>query len=450
MLRHLAMITIRTGKESKQGMDNTKNKNTKYFTLLYIGQTISQMGSSMTNFATIIWAYSVCGQVLASSLLAVCSTVPYLIVSLAGGAVADNVSKKKIMLFCDTAAAFCSLIVMLCFFTDSLQLWILCIVNVVSGFMNAFQNPASQVAVSLLIDKKDYARISGVQSIVGSIIGILTPIAAAALLSFGGLGLVLSIDLATFLFAFVTLLLFVQIPNITAGEKKLSLHDLKASMLDGIRYLWREKGLRSLFLMYSVLELMGAVSFDSMYSPLLLARTGNDEMIVGIVSSFMAVGCMAASILITVMKTPKKKVPIMYFGSILCLTGIMLFGMGRNIYWWCFVVFCGCFGAPIYQTYQTVILREKVPVSMQGRIFSLQGMITQSLAPLGYLLGAVLADYVFEPFMQQTGRLQEMCMPLVGSGKGAGMGLMFVIAGAAGIVILLFLRNNRYMKELDQ
>lgn len=427
-----------------------RKKNLRNFILLYIGQTISQLGSSMTSFATIIWAYSESGQVMASSLLAICSTVPYLIVSLLGGAVADNMSKKKIMLLCDLVAALGSLLIMGCFYADCLQLWILCGVNIVSGFMNAFQSPASQVAVTLLIDKEDYARVGGVQSVVGAVVGMLTPILAAGLLGFGGLGLVLIVDLATFFFAFFTLLIFVKIPDTVANDKKTSLQELWKSMAEGICFIKKEKGILLLLVMYSVLEFMGAISFDSMYSPLLLARTGNNEMTVGIVSAFMAAGCMAASILISMTRPPEKKLPVMYAGSFMCLTGIMLFGMGRNIYWWCTVVLFGCFGAPIYQTYQTVILRERVSVDMQGRVFSMQGMITQILAPIGYLLGAVLADYVLEPFMQREGSVQAFFSFFVGTGRGAGIGLIFVLAGLTGIVSLIILKGNKKIKELDE
>ena len=65
------------------------------FAFLFTGQTISQLGTNMTSFALIVWAYTKSSQVMASSLLAVCSTVPYLIVSLIGGAVVDNANKKK-------------------------------------------------------------------------------------------------------------------------------------------------------------------------------------------------------------------------------------------------------------------------------------------------------------------------------------------------------------------
>lgn len=430
-------------------MIKEKESSIRDFSVFFAGQTVSQLGTNMTSFALIIWAYTKSGQAIASSLLAVCSTVPYLIVSLVGGAVVDNVNKKKIMLICDSIAAICSFVLLSCFLSGNLELWILCMVNVISGFMNAFQNPASQVAVSLLVNPKDYTRIGGVQSVVNSIAGILTPVLAAGILSMGGLRLIIVIDLATFVFAFITLLLFVKIPDIKTEEQKTSMSEITGSMKEAVSFLKENQGILVLLLMYSVLELMGAISFDSMYSPLILARTGNHEMAVGVISSFMAAGCLAASIMLTIKKQPERKLAIMYVGSFMCLTGIALFGMGRNMREWCAIVFFGCFGAPIYSTYQTVILREKVSIDMQGRIFSLQGMITGMFSPIGYLGGAFLADYIFEPFMQEDGKVQRMLSVIVGSGKGAGIGLIFVAAGFTGIILLAILSQNKKIKELD-
>lgn len=82
-------------------MKRTKNK-MYYFMIFFISQMVSELGTSMTGFATVIWMYSNSGQVMSASLLAICSTVPYLVVSLFGGAVADKMNKKKIMLICDS------------------------------------------------------------------------------------------------------------------------------------------------------------------------------------------------------------------------------------------------------------------------------------------------------------------------------------------------------------
>lgn len=427
-------------------MSKSINKN---YILLLFGQTISQLGSAMTSFAITIWAYNTTGQVISSSLLTISSFIPYLLISLFGGAVADNMNKKKIMLICDTVAAIGSLTILLCSCMNLLEIWILCIINIINGFMNAFQAPASQVAVTLLVNKEDFTKVGGLQSALSSLVGILNPILSATLLSVGGLQLVLGIDMITFLFAFFTLLIFIKIPDSVNESNQVSMKELRASMKEGVLFIRTQKSILFLLVMYSVLEFMGAISFDSMYSPLLLARTGNNETIVGIVSAIAATGSLSASFILSTTKQPKRKIPIMLAGSLMCLCGIMFFGMGRHLLWWCIVVFIGCFGSPVYQTYQTVILRERVPISMQGRIFSLQGIITSSLAPIGYLLGAILADYVFEPFMQSTGKLQNILSKLVGSGKGAGMGLMFVIAGMFGIIISILLSNNHHIKSLE-
>lgn len=424
--------------------------NLKRFSMFFISQTVSQMGSSMTSFALIIWAYSNTGQVMSSSILAICSTIPYIIISLFGGTIADRVSKKKIMLICDLIAALCSLSILIFSLMNILHLWILCIINIIIGFMNAFQNPASQITVSLLVEKEDYVRIGGIQSVVNSMVGLGTPLIAAGILSIGGLNLVIIIDLCTFCFAFFSLLCWIKIPELKNIEKGFSFEQIIDDMRECGKFIKTQKGIVWLMIIYSILNFLGAISFDSMMSPLLLARTNNNTLIVGSVSSSAAAGGIIASVIITFTKTKKKKKPIMFGGILLAFLGIMSFGIVRNPVLWCIVVFIGCFGMPFYFTYESAIMRLSVPIEMQGRIFALKEMITQVLAPIGYLLGALLADYIFEPFMQTGGSLKKVFEKIVGAGPGSGMGLLFVIAGIVGIIMTLVFYNNRYIKLLDQ
>lgn len=430
-------------------MNKTENKMYN-FMIFFISQTVSELGTSMTGFATVIWMYSNSGQVMSSSLLAICSTVPYLIVSLLGGVVVDKMNKKKIMLICDSIAAAGSVILLGCYILGYLQLWVLCLVNIINGFMNAFQNPASQVTVTLLVEQKDYARIGGIQSTMGALVGIFQPILATTILNVLGLQWILIVDLCTFVFAFLVLLFVVQIPDEIASDSQSSFSEIWNGLKEGIDFISGNRPILMLLIMYCILEFIGAISFDGMFTPLLLAKTNNNETIVGIVSSFMAIGCIVASVILSMMEQPKKKLPIMYFGSYMCLIGITLFGMGRSLVWWCIVVFIGCFGSPIYHTYQTIIIREKVDASMQGRVFSLQGMITQALTPLGFLGGGMLADYIFEPLMKKMFLGKNIITFFVGRQNGSGIGLIFVIAGLVGIAALTILKCNPAIKELEQ
>ena len=195
-----------------------------------------------------------------------------------------------------------------------LHLWILCIINIIIGFMNAFQNPASQITVSLLVEKEDYVRIGGIQSVVNSMVGLGTPLIAAGILSIGGLNLVIIIDLCTFCFAFFSLLCWIKIPELKNIEKGFSFEQIIDDMRECGKFIKTQKGIVWLMIIYSILNFLGAISFDSMMSPLLLARTNNNTLIVGSVSSSAAAGGIIASVIITFTKTKKKKTP-------LCLAG---------------------------------------------------------------------------------------------------------------------------------
>ena len=71
------------------------------------------------------------------------------------------------------------------------------------------------------------------------------------------------------------------------------------------------------------------------------------------------------------------------------------------------------------------------------------------LTPVGYLLGAILADDVLELFMARQGKAQAVFSRLVGTGKGAGIGLIFVFGGILGMVLLAALSRNPQIRELE-
>ena len=87
-------------------------KEIKYFILLWITQSLSTLGSSMTSFALIVWSYELEGSALSTALLSVCSYTPYVLASIFVGAISDKMNKKSIMLISDTFAAICTLIVL--------------------------------------------------------------------------------------------------------------------------------------------------------------------------------------------------------------------------------------------------------------------------------------------------------------------------------------------------
>ena len=122
----------------------------KDFYILWSTQGLSQLGSTMTNFALTLWLYQATGSALQTALLSVCSYTPYVLMSIFAGAFSDKWDKKKTMLVCDTLAACCTLFVFGLLKAGILCPWHLYLLNGINGLMNTVQSPASDVAVTLI------------------------------------------------------------------------------------------------------------------------------------------------------------------------------------------------------------------------------------------------------------------------------------------------------------
>lgn len=188
-------------------------KELKTFIILWLTQSFSALGSAMTNFALVIWLYNDSGSALTTALLTVCSYAPYVIMSIFAGALSDRWNKKTVMLVCDSFAAACTVAVLILLKKGCLEVWHLYLLNALNGLMNTIQQPASDVASTLLIPKKHYQKASGMRSFSNSLVSILTPALAAAMMAFAGVEAVIFFDLATFFAAFFVLLFFIKIPE---------------------------------------------------------------------------------------------------------------------------------------------------------------------------------------------------------------------------------------------
>lgn len=189
-------------------------KDLRYFLILWLSQSFSSLGSAMTNFALVIWSYQQYGSALQTALLAICSYAPYVLMSIFAGALSDRWNKKLTMLLCDSFAAGCTVIVLILLQSDKLELWHLYCLNALNGLMNTVQQPSADVTTSLLTPKKYYQKISGMRSFSNSLVSVITPVLATALLSLFSVRTVIAFDLFSFGAAFISLLFFIRIPEL--------------------------------------------------------------------------------------------------------------------------------------------------------------------------------------------------------------------------------------------
>lgn len=406
------------------------------FFILWSSQTVSELGTAMTNFALIVWVYSQQGTASSVTLLSICSFLPTILFRFIAGTIADCWNKKRVMLITDLAAACGTAAVFALYAFSALQIWHLYIINVLLSFMNAFQNPASYVAVSMLVPKEQYARVGGLQAFSGSAVSILAPALGSLLMAFGGMEVVLTVDLASFAVAFFTLLFFVRIPDAErqAEESKTSFWE---SCLAGIRYLRVHTPLLHIILFFTIINFLAKMGGDGMMSPFVLGRTGNDQKALGMVETATALGILAGSLLMMLAKPAQKKAKVIFVCCAFTFSGNVIQSLTHTLPAWCIAAFASYASAAVLNANLTAVMRAHVPIEMQGRVFSAKDTIQNCTIPLGLLLGGVLADYVFEPFMSGHSAVQAVLAVFFGSGGGTGIALMFFGVGILGVSISL-------------
>ena len=418
------------------------------FLLLWGSQTVSQLGTAMTDYAVIIWVYSRKGTASSVILLTVCTFLPTIFFRFLAGSMVDRQNKKRIMLTADLLAACGTLAVFVLHSADVLQIRHLYVINFLLSLMNAFQEPASFVAVSLLVPKEHYARAGGLQGFSGAAVSILAPALGALLLAAGGLNLVLIVDLATFAVAFLVLLFLIRIPE---GERqKTEEEPFSETCLAGIRYLKDHTAILRITLFLAVINFLAKLGNDGMLSLFILGRTGNNQSVLGMVESFTALGVLAGSLLATWMKPVRKRTVLIFVATGLVFSGNIIQSLTRQPWLWCAAAFGSYLMAAVMNVNEETLMREKVPLEMQGRVFSAKSTLQNFTIPPALLLGGLLADTVFEPFMMTDSPAQQVLSGFFGTGKGAGIGLMFFIVGTAGMLISFTRLRKPVYRELDQ
>jgi predicted MFS family arabinose efflux permease len=241
---------------------------------------------------------------------------------------------------------------------------------------------------------------------------------------------------------------FVNIPKLpeTGSETEA----LYVKCRTGLRYIFGRREICSLIMFMAFVNFIAAI-YNTLLSPLVLSRSLNNDIQLGIVSGGVGIAGLFGSIIVTRIRPVTKRVPlllnIMTFSFLTC-NGLL--GIGRNYYVWTAAVFLGNLFIPLLTANVEYLMRTKIPVPMQGRVFSARNTLQYTSIPLGNLTAGYLADQVFEPFMKQASPVQRLLVYIVGSGNGNGIAFLYLCIAFAGITGCIVFRRMKSLRKLDE
>ncbi len=404
------------------------------FTLVWLGQIVSVLGSSMTGFGLTIWMYEQTKSATALGLMQVAFITPFLLLSPIAGVMVDRHNRKLMMMVSDLAAGLSTLTMLVLFATGHMQFWYLYVANAVNGIGNTFQWPAYSAAISTMVPKAQYGRANGMMSLIEAGPGVLAPLLAGALLPFIKISGIMLIDVITFILAIgVLLMVFVPQPERTA-EGKASQGGLLKESAFGFKYIFQRPSLLGLQLVFFIGNLFSGIGFTVM-APMILARTDSNSLIFGSVQTAGAIGAIIGGVLMSAWGGFKRRVHGVLAGWAVFGLIAALLGIGRDLAAWAPIMAMTALFSPLINSSNQAIWQAKVAPDVQGRVFSARRLIAWFTNPISPIIGGTLSDFVLEPAMKGHTALTSVFGGLVGTGPGAGMGLLIVFCGLGAMLV---------------
>ncbi len=396
------------------------------FLIVWFGQVISLVGSGLTWFGLSIWVFLETGSVTSLAMVLLASNLPRILLSPVAGALVDRWDRRWAMILSDAGSGVGTIIIFVLFLNDAASITALIVVGAFSSVFQAFQWPAYQASISLLVPKESYQRASGMVQMAEAISQLIAPLlAAVAIVGLGVTGLVL-IDVVTFTFAIVTLLVvrFPRPPKSEVGEE--SKGSLWQETLFGFKYIFARHGL------FALLMFFAAVNFAfGFLGPMLIAfmLSVGSETTLGLTVTIGSTGMLVGSIVAATWAEAEHKVKGILLASMVLGTVMITMGWTTSLVIIVASMWIGMFSVPILGAMSQAIWMVKVEPDVQGRVFAVRGMLAQLTSPLALLVAGPLADRVFVPLMTESSGLGDFLQSLMGSGTASGYGLFFVAIG---------------------
>lgn len=407
----------------------------KTFIIVWIGQVVSLLGSSMTGFALGVWVFQQTGSAASFALTLLFNMLPKALIAPFAGVLADRYDRRKIMIAADLSAGVATMFVFALFVTGDLSIWHIYLLTALNASASALQGPAFSAAITQLVPKSQFDRANGLQQLGDGVGQIIAPILAGVLIGVFGLASVLLVDMVTFMFA-VGLLLFVRFPDFRKTEAKRieDQETWQAQIWRAVDYLRVRPGLLGLMLVFTLVNFFVGMA-EAVLTPMALHFTTPENL--GLIMTVGGVGMLVGSLPVTVFGAGKRKVYAVFGAYAFLGLAVFLAGLQPSVLLVSVAVFLAFLSLPTVMSASQAILQAKVAQSIQGRVFGLRIFLNTLSFAIAYLIGGFLADVLFEPLMAENGLLAASVGRFIGVGPGRGMGLMFVLMGILSMISAL-------------
>ena len=370
-------------------MDNWK----RVFAIIWTGQFLSILTSSIVNFAIVLWLSLETGSAEVLAFATMAALLPQSVLGLFTGIFIDRWKRKRVMIMADSFIAFCTLILAVVFYFDLAKISHIYVLLALRSVGSAFHMPAMQASVPLLAPKSELMRIAGINQVIQSVCNIAGPALAGLFITMMKMTNILLLDVAGAAFACLSLC-FVFIPDPSHEERNSELH-LWREAKEAIMEVRNQYGLSWLFLL-SILATFVIMPVSVLFPLMTLNHFAGNAFQVSLVEVSWGGGALLAGALLGLKKYRWNEILLingMYIALGLTFLFSGLLPVSGFIWFAVLTALGGVCGSLYFATFTTVI-QSRIDPGVMGRVFSFYMSFSMLPSMIGLLSTGFLADSI--------------------------------------------------------
>ncbi|HKV41112.1 MAG TPA: MFS transporter [Blastocatellia bacterium] len=343
-------------------IDTTPLITSRDYRLLFTGQMISGFGSAISYVALPWQVYQLTRSTLAVGMLGVVEFVPMLLMAFAGGALADYVDRRRLIIAAESGMTVCCLMLVWNSLLHDPRVWILFAIAAIFAGVNAIHRPALESLTPRLVDPLHLPAVSALSLLRGSFNFIIGNALGGVIAASFGAAPAFSIDAATFVASMAMLLLIQSVP-VPADAERASLKSVR----QGLKYARGRQELLGTYLID-----LNAMFFGMPVAllPAIAERYGGSS--VGLLYAMPAVGVLAVSLTSGWTKRVHRHGLAVTIAAMVWGVAITCFGLSGRL--WLALLFLAIAGAgdAVSGIFRMTMWNETIPDRFRGRLAGLE------------------------------------------------------------------------------
>jgi predicted MFS family arabinose efflux permease len=379
-------------------LDLTPLRISREFRLLWFGELVSHTGRHITMVALPYQVWTLTHSPLAVGMIGLVQFGPLVVFSLLGGAVADAMDRRRLLLISQYGSMVASLLLVAGAAAGRPALWFLYATAALSSGFAAFDSPARSAAIPNLVPRDRLASAIALNQVLFQVNDVAGPALAGLILARLGLVWAYGIDAVSFLAAIGTLLLMRPMQPRTDGPRTPVLRAVR----EGFRYLRGRRVIQSTFLVDIDAMIFG---MPRALFPVLADRAfGVGPAGLGLLYAAPAAGALVGALLTGWVRHVRHQGRAVLWAVTVWGLAIVGFGLSTGAFWPALGFLAVAGGADVISAiFRSTILQSSVPDTLRGRLSSIHIMVVVGGPRLGDVEAGLVAQLTSPVFSVVSG-----------------------------------------------